>query len=78
MKGVLSDSSFNHPLSSRYEEMDSIVVFDHVLVPWNRVFFYDNAEAAKDFMTKSSFHATSPHHSVSMSSPMFNHVPSFF
>ncbi|MBD5000942.1 4-hydroxyphenylacetate 3-monooxygenase, partial [Xanthomonas citri pv. citri] len=52
---VLSDSSFNHPLSSRYEEMDSIVVFDHVLVPWNRVFFYDNVEAAKDFMTKSSF-----------------------
>lgn len=61
---VLSDSSFNHPLSSRYEEMDSIVVFDHVLVPWNRVFFYDNVEAAKDFMTKSSFHAFTFHQVV--------------
>lgn len=58
---VVSESAFNHPLSSRYEEMDSIVVFDHVLVPWDRVFFYDNVEAAKDFMTKSSFHAFTFH-----------------
>lgn len=35
--------------------MDSIVVFDQVLVPWNRVFFYDNVEATKDFMTKAPF-----------------------
>ncbi|MGY5387447.1 4-hydroxyphenylacetate 3-monooxygenase, oxygenase component [Bacillus spizizenii] len=61
---VLSDSAFNHPLSSKYEEMDSIVVFDHVLVPWDRVFFYDNVEAAKDFMTKSSFHAFTFHQVV--------------
>ncbi|MGM0947307.1 MAG: 4-hydroxyphenylacetate 3-monooxygenase, oxygenase component [Bacillota bacterium] len=58
---VVNESAFNHPLSSRYEEMDSIVVFDHVLVPWDRVFFYDNVEAAKDFMTKSSFHAFTFH-----------------
>jgi len=29
---------FDHPLSSRFEEMDSVVVFDDVLVPWERVF----------------------------------------
>ena len=31
-------SSFDHPLGSRFEEMDTIVVFDDVLVPWERVF----------------------------------------
>jgi anthranilate 3-monooxygenase (FAD)/4-hydroxyphenylacetate 3-monooxygenase len=28
---------FDHPLSSRFEEMDCIAVFDDVLVPWERV-----------------------------------------
>ncbi len=31
-------SSFDHPLGSRFEEMDAIVIFDEVLVPWERVF----------------------------------------
>ena len=31
-------SSFDHPLGSRFEEMDAIVIFDDVLVPWERVF----------------------------------------
>ncbi len=31
---------FDHPLGSRFEEMDSIVFFDDVLVPWDRVFIY--------------------------------------
>src|SRR5690606_3723216 len=53
---VGGESLFNHPLSARYEEMDSIVVFDNVLVPWERVFFYGNGDAAKDFVLKSSFH----------------------
>ncbi|MEH7117319.1 4-hydroxyphenylacetate 3-monooxygenase, oxygenase component [Neobacillus vireti] len=54
-------SDFNHPLSSRYEEMDSIVVFDDVVVPWDRVFYYDNVEAATDFMSRSSFHTFAYH-----------------
>lgn len=61
---VGGDSSFNHPLSSRFEEMDSIVVFDNVLVPWDRVFFYDNVEAAADFMNQSSFHTFAYHQVV--------------
>nr|WP_106783327.1 4-hydroxyphenylacetate 3-monooxygenase, oxygenase component [Lysinibacillus timonensis] len=55
------DSPFDHPLSSRYEEMDSIVVFDHVLVPWERVFYYNNGEVAEDFIFESSFHAFAKH-----------------
>jgi len=31
---------FDHPLGSRFEEMDCIVFFDDVLVPWERVFIY--------------------------------------
>ncbi len=31
-------SPFEHPLSARFEEMDAIVFFDDVLVPWERVF----------------------------------------
>ncbi|MEZ5818014.1 MAG: 4-hydroxyphenylacetate 3-monooxygenase, oxygenase component [Hyphomicrobiaceae bacterium] len=31
-------SRFDQPLSSRFEEMDCIVFFDDVLVPWERVF----------------------------------------
>ena len=31
-------SRFDAPLSSRFEEMDCVAVFDHVTVPWERVF----------------------------------------
>lgn len=31
-------SRFDAPLSSRFEEMDSVVTFNNVLVPWERVF----------------------------------------
>jgi 4-hydroxyphenylacetate 3-monooxygenase len=33
-------SNFDAPLASRFEEMDAVVVFDHVRVPWERVFMY--------------------------------------
>lgn len=52
---VGGDSFFNHPLSSQYEEMDSIVVFDDVLVPWHRVFYYRNSNVAARFVSQSSF-----------------------
>ncbi|MFB9235724.1 4-hydroxyphenylacetate 3-hydroxylase family protein [Plantactinospora siamensis] len=31
-------SGYDYPLSSRYDETDALVVFDDVLVPWDRVF----------------------------------------
>ena len=37
-------SHFDAPLSSRYEEMDAVVVFENVLVPWERVFLYGEPE----------------------------------
>lgn len=38
-------SAFDHPLGSRFEEMDAIVVFDKVTVPWDRVFLYGSVPA---------------------------------
>jgi len=31
-------SHYDHPLGSRFEEMDAVAFFDNVLVPWERVF----------------------------------------
>lgn len=33
-------STFDHPLGARFEEMDAVVVFDDVFVPWDNVFLY--------------------------------------
>jgi 4-hydroxyphenylacetate 3-monooxygenase len=33
-----TDGDHEHPLASRGEEMDCLIVFDHVFVPWERVF----------------------------------------
>lgn len=49
------DSSFNYPLSSRFDEMDTMIVFDHVLVPWDRVFFYHRQDLAHKLFSRSSF-----------------------
>jgi 4-hydroxyphenylacetate 3-monooxygenase len=35
---------FDHPLATGFEEMDALVVFDDVLVPWERVFLYNSVE----------------------------------
>lgn len=61
---VGGDSTFDYPLSARFEEMDSLVVFDNVLVPWERVFFYGNIEASVNFLLKSSFHCFSLHQAI--------------
>lgn len=35
----------DHPLSSRFDEMDAVVVFDDALIPWERVFIKDDPDA---------------------------------
>jgi 4-hydroxyphenylacetate 3-monooxygenase len=40
----LGRSRFDHPLSSRFEEIDAIVVFDDVLVPYERCFIVAHPE----------------------------------
>jgi 4-hydroxyphenylacetate 3-monooxygenase len=48
-------STFNYPLSSRFHEMDTMIVFDNVLIPWERVFFYHRQDIAHQLFTKCSF-----------------------
>ena len=53
-------SHFDHPLGSRFEEMDSIVFFDDVLVPWERVFINGNVGLLNNTasLTHSSAHTS--------------------
>jgi 4-hydroxyphenylacetate 3-monooxygenase len=52
-------SHFDHPLGSRFEEMDSIVFFDDVLVPWERVFIHGDVGLLNNTaaVTHSSVHS---------------------
>ena len=54
LSAAVMGSPFDSPLSSRFDENDSILVLDRALVPWENVFCYD-AEAANQFAMKSGF-----------------------
>jgi len=41
-----ADSTYDHPLGSRFDEQDAVVVFDDVVVPWDRVFILEDPEKA--------------------------------
>src|SRR5262249_33533419 len=45
---MVATNAFHYPLSSRFDETDSYVVFDNVFVPWERVFIYRNLELSRD------------------------------
>ncbi len=36
----------DYPLASRFDEVDTIVIFDNVLIPWENVLFYRHTRAA--------------------------------
>lgn len=57
-------SAYDHPLGSRFEEMDTIVVFDHVKVPWERVFVCGNGSMILDLYHDSGFFAHVGHQVV--------------
>lgn len=41
----------DYPLSSRYDEMDAVAIFDDVLIPWDRVFVNQDPEVANTVFT---------------------------
>src|SRR6201986_3462888 len=41
-----SRAADDYPLTSRYDEIDTMIVFDDVEVPWENVFFYRHTKAA--------------------------------
>jgi 4-hydroxyphenylacetate 3-monooxygenase len=48
-------SPFDHPLSSRLDENDTILVFDKVLIPWENVFIYGHLGKVQLFTGRSGF-----------------------
>jgi 4-hydroxyphenylacetate 3-monooxygenase len=56
-----ADNSFDYPLSSRFDESDSYVVFDNVFVPWEHVFIYRNIELTRDQWIKTPAHIYGNH-----------------
>jgi 4-hydroxyphenylacetate 3-monooxygenase len=57
----LGRSSFDHPLGSRFEEMDAIVFFDDVLVPWERVFLLGDVDLVNDTAVATHSHIHTAH-----------------
>ena len=60
----LGRSSFDHPLGARFEEMDAIVFFDDVRVPWERVFLYGDAALCNNASMATSQYCHSGHQVV--------------
>jgi len=50
-------SEFDYPLTSRYDESDALVIFDDVLVPWERVFINRNIDTLRRQFFDTGAHA---------------------
>src|SRR5260221_10853618 len=56
-----AESEFDNPLSYRFDESDSVVVFDAVKVPWRRVFCHGDAPLSRDIYIKTPSHSFGNH-----------------
>jgi 4-hydroxyphenylacetate 3-monooxygenase len=56
-----ASSSFDYPLSSRFDEIDSLIVLDDVFVPWENVFCYRNLQLARDQWWRTPSHSYGNH-----------------
>ncbi|NHN33427.1 4-hydroxyphenylacetate 3-hydroxylase family protein [Paenibacillus agricola] len=50
------EAVYDYPLSTQFDESDSLMVFDDVFIPWKHVFVNKNIEATRD-----QFHKTPAH-----------------
>jgi len=60
----LGRSHFDHPLASRFEEIDAVVVFDDVLVPWERCFVVGRPELCNGIYSETTAAAHMTHQVV--------------
>ena len=49
-------SHYDHPLGSRFEEMDAVAFFDNVLVPWERVFLLGDVALCNNMQMATNRH----------------------
>ena len=59
-----SEDGEQHPLSSQYDEMDAVLIFDDVLVPWERVLLKGDPEAVWRLRMNTSANALAFHQTV--------------
>ena len=60
----LSRSRFDHPLGSRFEEMDALAFFDNVFVPWERVFLLGDPDRCNSMARETDQYLHSGHQVV--------------
>ncbi len=48
-------SPFDHPLSSRFDENDAVLIFDNAFIPWENVLVYRDVAKANAFYRESGF-----------------------
>jgi len=56
-------SEFDNPLAYRFDETDSIVLFEDVRVPWERVFVHDQAVLSREIYIRTPSHSFGNHQS---------------
>ncbi len=56
-------SEFDAPLTWRFDESDSMVIFKDVKVPWEKVFVHDNPEMSRAIYVNSPSHSMGNHQS---------------
>jgi 4-hydroxyphenylacetate 3-monooxygenase len=62
MSAGVMGSPFDYPLSSRFDENDSILILDKVLVPWEDVLIYGDPAKSNSFLVRSGFTHRYPLH----------------
>lgn len=56
-----SRSSYDHPLGTHFEEPDALLIFDDVLVPWERVFLHGRVDLANRMYTETALRNHTAH-----------------
>src|SRR3954454_10902999 len=70
LKFLLRDSyvkqrpRFDYPLSSRFDEQDGVVIFDDVVVPWDRVFLDGDTVGHDEVITRTNWRAHIVHQAM--------------
>jgi len=54
-------AAFDHPLATNFEESDALLIFNDVLVPWDRVFLHGNVAVANAMYSDSNLRNHTAH-----------------
>ncbi len=55
-ESYVKESKMDYPLASQYDELDGILVFDDVFVPWERVFIYKDPTRVNQVLNYTSLY----------------------